>query len=229
MALAIHLKTSPAVLVLAFLLERDWRWLAWFALSFIVIALIPVATNGFSPYVDYLHNAVALTKIPDTNFHDTSFDSFLRFFNPFIGIQIAQTRLMALAAKVLLLIATLTVMIQSVRNQFFSKENQILNAIPPLLVLMTLASPIVWDHHGLFVTLSFLLMLKRINSPAAWMWFGFAYLLEFVMPSFDFFPWSYGRLIAPIIILALMWGIPRKYEETSFFSAANAWLTKLPI
>ncbi len=49
LALAVHLKTSPAVLVLAFLLERDWRWLAWFALSFLIIAVIPVAINGISP------------------------------------------------------------------------------------------------------------------------------------------------------------------------------------
>jgi len=55
----------------------------------------------------FLNNTFLLTQIPDTNFHDTSFDSFLRFLNPFLGIQIAQTRLMALGAKVLLLVASL--------------------------------------------------------------------------------------------------------------------------
>jgi len=229
LALAVHLKTSPAVLVLAFLLEFNWRWLIWFAISFLAIGLFPVAVNGVSPYFQYVHNAFLLTQIPDTNFHDTSFDSFLRFLNPFFGIQIAQTRLMALAAKVLLLIGTLTVMTQTVRSQSFSKENRLLNAIPPLFILMTLASPIVWDHHGLFTSLAFLLMLKRIDSPSAWMWFGFAYVLEFVLPSFDFFPWSYGRLIAPIIILALMWLTSKKQEEPYFFNTANAWFEKLPI
>ncbi len=34
LALAVHLKTSPAVLVLAFLLEFNWRWMFWFAVSF---------------------------------------------------------------------------------------------------------------------------------------------------------------------------------------------------
>ena len=229
LALAVHLKTSPAVLVLAFLLEFNWRWLVWFAVSFLAIGLFPIAINGVSPYYQYINNAFQLTQIHDTNFHDTSFDSFLRFLDPFLGIQIAQTRLMALSAKVLLLIATLAVMIQTIRTQSFIKENRMLNAIPPLFILMTLASPIVWDHHGLFVTLSFLLMLKRIDSPTLWMWFGFAYLLEFILPSFDFFPWSYGRLVAPMIILALMWGISRKHEEAYFFGAANTWLAKLSI
>ncbi len=228
LALAIHLKTSPAVLVLAFLLEFNWRWLIWFAISFLAIGLFPVAVNGVAPYYQYINNAFLLTQIPDTNFHDTSFDSFLRFLNPFLGIQIAQTRLMALAAKALLLAGALTVMTQTVRAQAFSKENRILNAIPPLFILMTLASPIVWDHHGIFTTLAFLLMLKRIDSPSAWMWFGLAYILEFVMPSFDFFPWSYGRLIAPIIILALMWTTLKNRTESNFFGAANTWLSKLP-
>jgi hypothetical protein len=229
LALAVHLKTSPAVLVLAFLLEFNWRWLVWFVVSFLTIGLFPIAINGVSPYYQYINNAFQLTQIHDTNFHDTSFDSFLRFLDPFLGIQIVQTRLMVLTAKILLLIATLAVMIRTIRAQSFIKESRILNAIPPLFILMTLASPIVWDHHGLFVTLSFLLMLKCVNSPSIWMWFGFAYLLEFIMPSFDFFPWSYGRLIAPMIILVLMWGISRKHEEPYFFGAANTWLAKLPI
>ena len=94
---------------------------------------------------------------------------------------------------------------------------------------MTLTSPIVWDHHGIFTTLSFLLLIKCIEAPALWIWFGFAYFLEFIIPSFDFFPWSYGRLIAPIIVLVLMWSISKKHEESHFFGATNAWFEKLPI
>jgi len=222
LALAVHLKTSPAVLVLAFLLEFNWRWMFWFAVSFLIIAAIPVLTDGISPYLNYLTNIRILAEIPDTNFHDTSFDSFLRFLNPFFGIQIEQTRIMALLAKVLLLGAALFTMAKNVQARSFSKENRMLNAVPPLFIVMTLASPIVWDHHGMFVTLSFLLMLKRIESPNAWLWFGFAYILEFVLPSFDFFPWSYGRLIAPIIVLWLMW-FTAQNEFSTFFTKANRW------
>ena len=228
LALAVHLKTSPAVLVLAFLLEFNWRWLVWFAVSFLIIAAIPVAINGISPYYDYLNNIAILTQIPDTNFHDTSFDSFLRFLNPFFGINILWTRIMIYIAKAALLCTTIFVMIKNIRNRSFTNgRDNMLNAIPPLFVVMTLASPIVWDHHGIFVTLSFLLMLKLINTPNLWMWFGFAYFLEFVMPSFDFFPWSYGRLVAPMIVLALMWLVAKKDRPSSFFTNANQWLAKL--
>ena len=226
LALAVHLKTSPAVIILAFLLEFNWKWLFWFTISFLIIGLFPVATNGFDLYLHYINNAVGLTQIPDTNFHDTSFDSFLRFINPFFGIQIGQTRIMALIAKVLLLIAALMVMAKNIREESFSKENRTLNAVPTLFIFMTLGSPIVWDHHGMFTTLSFLLLLKRIETPSAWMWFITAYFLEFILPSFDFFPWSYGRLLAPMLALWLMWKTANNKEPSQFITNANQLLAK---
>lgn len=227
LALAVHLKTSPAVIVLAFMIEFNWRWMLWFAFSFLFIGFIPVTTNGITIYYDYLNNAFLLTQATGINFHDTSFDSFLRFLNPFFGIQITQTRMMVLGAKILLLAATFFVMIQNIRAQSFSKENRMLNVLPPLFIFMTLASPIVWAHHGIFVTLSFLLILERIRIPAHWMWYGFAYFLEFILPSFDFFPWSYGRLFAPIIVLVLMCLSAPQKEPSPLFLNASRLLGKL--
>lgn len=227
LALAVHLKTSPAVIVLAFLLQFNWRWIFWFVISFLVIGLFPVVMQGTDIYLQFVNNTIGLAQIPDTNFHDTSFDSFLRFLNPFFGIQIAQTRLMALGAKVLLLAVTLFTMMRNVHAQSFSKENHLLNAVPALFVFMTLGSPIVWDHHGIFTTLAFLLMLKRIQAPSHWMIFFAAYFLEFMLPSFDFFPWSYGRLLAPIVVLWLMFATSKNNEPSPFIASANQWLAKL--
>ena len=231
MALAVHLKTSPAALVLAFLIERNWKWLAWFALTFIIIALIPVALEGPHPYFDYLTNIGILTHITDTNFHDTSFDSFFRFFNPFLGIGIGTTRIITMGAKALLGITTIYVMARNVISRTFvtreTENSNLLNAIPSLFIVMTLTSPIVWDHHGIFTALSFLLLIKCLESPAAWMWFGVAYFLEFILPSFDFFPWSFGRLIAPLIVLCLMWFVTRNKQNPSFLLSANRWFEKL--
>ncbi|MFN8399500.1 MAG: glycosyltransferase 87 family protein [Anaerolineales bacterium] len=226
LALAVHIKTSPAVIVLAFLLEFNWRWIFWFAISFIGIGLFPVAMHGVDIYLQFVNNTIGLAQIPDTNFHDTSFDSFLRFLNPFFGISIETTRLMALGAKVLLLLAMLYTMAQNIFAQSFSKENRLLNAAPALFVFMTLGSPIVWDHHGLFTTLAFLLMLKRIQSPSHWMIFLAAYFFEFMLPSFDFFPWSYGRLVAPMVVLWLMYATRKNDEPSPFITSANQWLAK---
>lgn len=227
LALAVHLKTSPAVIVLAFLLEFNWRWIFWFGVSFLGIGLFPVAMHGMEIYLQFVNNTIGLAQIPDTNFHDTSFDSFLRFLNPFFGIPIETTRLMVLGAKALLLAATLYTMAQNILSRSFSKENRLLNAAPALFVFMTLGSPIVWDHHGFFTSLAFLLMLKRIQAPTHWMIFLAAYFFEFMLPSFDFFPWSYGRLVAPIVVLWLMYATCRNDEPSPFITSANQWLARL--
>ncbi len=233
LALAVHLKTSPVVLLLAFLLERNWRWLAWFVLTFLMIALIPLALEGTTPYFDYFTNIGILTRIADTNFHDTSFDSFFRFLNPFLGLGIETTRVIIYTAKAALGLSTIYVMAQNVGKHTFtdakSPNSALFNAIPSLYVFMTLASPIVWDHHGIFLVLPFLLLIKCINAPASWMWFGFAYFLEFILPSFDFFPWSFGRLLAPMIVLWLMWKNANQVTVSTFFGNANQWLTALKI
>lgn len=230
LALAVHLKTSPAALVLAFALTRNWKWLLYFGLTFLLVALIPLALEGVQPYFDYLTNIRILTHITDTNFHDTSFDSFFRFLNPFFGIQIGTTRVITMVLKVLLGLSAIYVAWQNVRRRTFVKEPEkgiLLNALPALFIVMTLGSPIVWDHHGLFLTLSFLLLLKVIEEPNLWAWFAFAYFLEFILPSFDFFPWSFGRLFAPLIILFILWRVTRAAQKPVFFAVANRWAEKI--
>ena len=64
--------------------------------------------------------------------------------------------------------------------------------------------PVVWEHHGIFSCLPFLCLLKRINTTNDWLWFSAARFLEFVLPIFDSFPFSYGRLITPLISLWLI-------------------------
>ena len=68
LALAVHLKSSPIILALAFLLELDWRWLGWFVLSLILIAMFTVAIDGFYPFLDFIRSTQGLTALQTTNF-----------------------------------------------------------------------------------------------------------------------------------------------------------------
>lgn len=232
LALAVHLKSSPIVLVLAFLLELDWRWLGWFVLSLILIAMFTVALDGVYPFLDFIRSTQGLAALQTTTFHETSFDSFFRSIIPFLHLDLIWARILTYLSKAILLVASLFVTFQCVRHEIFfdakGKSSRLANALPPVFILMTLASPVVWEHHGIFVALPFLLLLKCLETPNEWIWFGFAYFLEFVLPTFDFLPWSYGRLIAPLIILWLMWRATKKQEPSHFFSVFNDWLNKLP-
>jgi Glycosyltransferase family 87 len=236
LALAVHMKASPAALVLAFLLEKDWRWLGWFTLSVALLAGITIVTDGVSPFFDILSHVQGLALSSNTIFHDTSFDSFLRFAGPLLHISLLWTRIAIYAAKALLAAASILVMVKGARSGAFFRPDaqitdergkQVLNAIPPLFILMTLTSPVVWEHHGIFLALAFLVLLKRLESPAEWYWFGFAYVLEFLVPTFDFFPWSFGRLAAPLIVLGLLWVCGRRKDDSTFFVRTNHWLESL--
>ena len=79
-----------------------------------------------------------------------------------------------------------------------------LNSVPAFLILMLLASPLMWVHHPVLVAIPFLLIVKKLNTPSAWVWYSFAYALEFLAPTFDFYPWSFGRLISPLILTLLL-------------------------
>jgi hypothetical protein len=233
LAFAVHLKGSPAILLLAFLFEKDWRWLGWFALGMLLIGGLTVVTDGFSPFLDVLRNWQDLQLSVNTIFHDTSFDSFLRSAAPLLHMGVSWTRALTYLAKAALLGATVWVMLGAVRKAAFAAVNgagyRMLNALPPLLIAMTLLAPVVWEHHGVFVALSFLVMPKRLETPHEWLWFGFAYLLEFLLPTFDFFPWSFGRLVAPLIILWQMWRTLPRVDKSSVFRRLNHWFESLPI
>ena len=232
LALAVHLKGSPAVLVLAFLLEKDWRWLAWFGISLAAVAGITLITDGISPFLDVLQHWQGLALSDNTIYHDTSFDSFLRSTAQFVPLGLLWTRVLIYAGKALLAGASLWTMMRCALSRQFVRSGEagarVLNAIPPLFVLMTLSAPVVWEHHGVFLALSYLIMLKRLETPHEWLWFGFAYAVEFLLPTFDFYPWSFGRLVAPMLILWQMWWLAQRKGDALVFTRLNGWFDRLP-
>lgn len=225
LALAAHLKTSPLILVLAFLLEWDWRWMGWFALSNLLVVSITLVSDGISPFIDVLNNLTGLASHPNLVFHNNAFDAFFGFPADVFAFNKSLVQVLVYGSKGLLGLATLFVLSKMVREQtFFSGQGRgvrLFNAIPALFILMNMASPVIWVHHGIFLSLSFLILIKRLSTTGQWLWFGLAYLLEFVIPTFNFYPWSYGRLFAPLICLGLMWNLSGKPSE--LFARLNNW------
>jgi hypothetical protein len=132
-------------------------------------------------------------------------------------------RILVLLAKAIVAIVTLLLCLLS--RGFFPKEEdkvRLYDSIIPLFVAMTLLSPLVWEHHALFLTLPFLLLLKKLRSPADWVSYGAVYFPVFLTPIFDYFPWSYGRLVGMLILLGLLWTLRARVSNT-FFSMFNAW------
>ncbi len=224
LALAVHLKASPAVIVLAFLLEKDIRWIIYFGISLLLVSIPTLALDGFGPYANFLHNAVLLTAPHEVSFRDNSFDGFFAAIGLFLDLNPLPIKIMVYASKLTLACLTLIGMISAIKRRVFDSKSDspaLFNSLPLLFILMTLSTPVVWEHHGIFLSLSFLLLLKRLDSTPDWLWFGAAYFLEFILPAFDFFPFSYGRLLAPLIILWLTWRASRRAEPSALFINLN--------
>lgn len=231
LALAVHLKASPLVLALPFLLERDWRWLAWLTFFGFFIFGVTLMADGWQPYQSYLYN-LGLLNIPHgMNFRETSFDSFFWAIVQLLKLDYNFARIPIYISKVLLGLGTLAVLFQSVRKRTFQQGERanLLNAIPPLLVLMNMYSPLVWEHHGVFLALAVFALMRVLSTPAEWAWFGIFYFIQFLIPTFDFFPWSYARMLTPLLLLWMLWrATTRSTGESDWFRRANQWLNELP-
>lgn len=227
LALAVHLKTSPAVLVLAFLLEFNWKWIASFAVNMVLIATFTVVFYGIAPFFGFMNNFILLNAPHALSMHDSSFDSAIGMTLSYLRVDTSVVRLLVYLAKGLTVLVALFL---CVRPPIFFSEGKskmrLYNSIVPLFVAMTIASPLVWEHHGIFLTLPFLLLIRKIETPTEWILYGAAYLLVFLTPTFDYFPWSYGRLPGILILLMLLW-IVRSRRDNTLFPAFNAWSESL--
>ncbi|HEX9838709.1 MAG TPA: glycosyltransferase family 87 protein [Anaerolineales bacterium] len=227
LTLAVHFKASPAVLVLAFLLAFNWKWIAWFAVNMVLITAFTIALYGISPYFNFINNFILLNAPHALSMHDSSFDSAIGMTLSYFRADFSLIRILVYLAKGVTILIALYLCVRP--PVFFSKGEsgaRLYNSIIPLFVAMTIASPLVWEHHALFLTLPFLLLLKKIEFSTEWILYGAVYLLVFLTPTFDYFPWSYARLPGILTLLALLW-MTRNRSDNTFFRAFNAWTESL--
>ena len=233
LSLAVQMKISPIVLVLAFILEKDIRWLVWFVTFTAAVTASTIIINGTGPYHDLLFNLQRIYGADTFSFRDTSIDSLIHTVASLSGSGVEWTNHAVLICKGVVTAGALWIVALSVRRHlFYSGSNQgsvVFNAIPTLLVLMMIASPLVWEHHPVFVALSYLVILKGLSRLDDWLLFGFAYYLEFLVPTFDFFPWSYGRLISPLMWLVLAGRLSKYRWPSEPFLKVNDWVADLKL
>jgi hypothetical protein len=232
LTIAVQIKISPLVLLLPILFERDWRWLAWFALNMLIVGLLPIFAYGWTPYNDILHSLSLMSARTSYLYRDTSFDSFFFSTFNFLKVDYTLTRILVYASKLTLSLLALRAAFVSAQaavlgggdaaesKQGVKSREFLFNSAPVFILLMTIISPIVWEHHGIFLALSFLVLLKTLSTDMDWFLFFTAYFFEFALPSFDIYPWSYLRLLAPLMIFWLLW---KAKSESAFFVRANAW------
>jgi hypothetical protein len=208
LAVAVHLKISPILLALPFLLARDRNWIVWFAIFLLAVAGLTIATHGLQPFRDFVTNISHLYTTTSVSFRENSVDSLVRSTATLFGIASGKVLPLIAVLKGVLVSFLLAVMGVCVKRKTFQREGPgrvLVNAAPALLLVMLIGSPLIWEHHPVFVALPFFVVIRKLNTQGEWLLYGSAYFLEYLVPTFDFFPWSFGRLVGPIIVGALLY------------------------
>lgn len=222
LAFAVHLKASPIILVLPFLYVRDLKWLIYFGVSMIIVFALTFCFYGWPPFASFLTNAQNIYSGNGITFRECSIDSVVRAVA--VSLRTDGTPWVWLV-KFPVLAGLLWGVHYSMRQKTWQNRKDtvdaIFNALPLLLFVMVFASPLVWEHHFVFLSLPFLLLIKKMQSAAEWIAYSFAYVFIFLCPTFDFFPLSFCRLAGAGILFGLCIKVAKHHTTHWFFEVSE--------
>lgn len=232
LCLAVNLKVTPAILILPFLYNREWRWLVFFVAVQVLIIAFTSWMCGIRYWGDFFHSGLRVMAFA---YRNNSIDSFLFNLSRFLGIPF--DKIASAAAKIVFLIISAVMWRASCeREVFYSGERRmgvVYNGFVPLLLFAVVVSPRIWAHYLIILSLPFLVMLKVIRGKGELALYLLSYVLIFLVPVFDLFPFSYHRLLGILICYRLCWVISMRPEragvnilawfERSVAAATCAW------
>jgi hypothetical protein len=215
-ALAAHIKLYPATILLPLVLLRQFRLIMWIVLSGLFLLIIE--TKGGTDFTLWQGFLASLTSYSQgTAFRDNSTHSLLWNMAAIFGINgradhtVVNVLTWILRGGVVVWFVarfrqrerTLQTSLLSANDnsaQWLRKHRwygNVLDAIPLALLL----SPLVWEHHFVFVMPFLLWVIATVGSQKPWQIGGAAFLI-YAIPVFDVFPISYHR-IAGLVLLTM--------------------------
>lgn len=233
LALAVHIKMSPAVFVLPLLLGRQVKCLVACAVAGLaVVGLTMLAGANWDYHLNALHNIRNIhTCLPPNEFYrNVSIDNLFLTGAGLGGMDAKLALRLALAVKLAALAGLLMLTVRVVRRRPFldqaGGEALLFNMTPPLLLIMVIASPYFWDHHPVFLLPAFLPLLPHLRGGRDIFWFAVAWFLLFLLPIFDVYPLAHMRLAA-LGILAVLLSQARADQAEGTLGAMNRWADRL--
>jgi hypothetical protein len=120
MAAAVQLKASPIILLAAFVLDRHWRWLAWFALWSAVIGLALLWQHGTEPFMHFISTSAQLATERGIIFRDSSLDGLFTALGQLLNLVPITSLVLTYVSKVALVLCTTLVRFDIGRRAFDS-------------------------------------------------------------------------------------------------------------
>ncbi|MCL2105226.1 MAG: DUF2029 domain-containing protein, partial [Kiritimatiellaeota bacterium] len=202
---AIPLNPTAVFLAVPFFYARDWKWVARF-----------------------LPAAIALSATVLCCLHFTG----VKILDLVKGTYLTGGGGWMLAARALLLAGVLGGGDHSGKEKAWKNRKDavgtVLNSLPPLLFAMVAAAPRTWEHLFVFLTLPFLLLLKKMQTAVEWALWGFAYVLVFLLPEPQLFSVSMFRMLGAFALFYVCMKTA-KHNPTHWFSEVSEKFERLTI
>jgi hypothetical protein len=210
LAAASVLKSTPALLLIPVFVERRWKTAAGFVAGAAVLVGGSMAIVGTRPWVDFLHNLGGMQS--HGHYRDNSISSLVINVGGLLGISPYSGSVALLSAALTLAAAAGLAYLAwhpRWRGVFAAAEEEqfVEGAVPFFLAAMLVASPLIWEHHWVFVQLSFCLLVARAAGSKRLLPALLCYGLVFLVPTFDVFPISYHRLAGLVWWVVLVGGM----------------------
>jgi len=210
LCLATNLKLSPVLLIVAFVLQKDWRWLYYFCLAQLLIIIVTSTVYGYKYWLWFLD--FILQNTPPASFRNNSLDSLISNVSRMIGFNYSDRfpvrDLIVLSAKSGALYWIGRVLMLGVKERIFYRAYDdkcvVYNSIPILIIGMMVASPYMWPHHFVFMIFPFILLLSCCKYRSDFTFYVIGYLLIFIVPVFDIFPFSYHRIFGIFMFILIL-------------------------
>jgi len=206
LALSIHVKLYPLVLLLPLALARCWRAVAWSAAGCALIVLAQTDLGrDWTPWLQFadFYSRVypGETAFRNSSFHSVLFNTLRLLFDLPPGSLRAPVRFAASAFSLAMALWLLLRTLARERTGAPAPDRLLANAADALAFSL-LISQSVWEHHFLFALPLVILAVatKWRERPLA---VAVSVFLMLGMPTFDLFPLSYHRAAGLLGLLAV--------------------------
>jgi len=226
LALAIHIKITPGILVLIWLLTRRWKAVLGTVAGFAGIVFLQTGFGmnwtTWRQFLEFLFDPFGnplLLRFP--LFRDNSLHGLLENVLRFAGVLstppgTAPFSLFGILAGLVTLAVVAWFALRFVQQErrlregFSSDELNLYTHSMDALALTLLVPPMVWEHH--YVIAVPVIIWAAATSPRNRLWIvAVAAALMLAVPTFDLFPFSYHRVAGLLMLLLL--AAPRALEH----------------
>lgn len=227
LAIGIHVKLLPIVVLPLLLLEKRWLLLAG---TLVLVTLLVGATawpDGARYWKGFYVN---LSAWQPHALRSASISGFFVSSTDLLGIP-GNPQLLARAVQLVLAIVVLLTVWGALRENTFTRRAEsrdgVVDGLLPMLFLWPVLSPTVWVHHLIVLILPALAVLPLLGTLRTVTVFIVCWFLVFLFPTVDIYPVSYLRLAGWLGFLSIMVLVVRKGRQSR--SAAGVAATELAL